>query len=172
MATTNKEAFANGGEVSVEGTVSIGKMNLIEKQQDNGKISSYNDITITGQDTVNGFDVTFKNLTQNKDLAQFYTVKQTKVEKEEEVKQWVEKEFPVMGQADQPVLINGERVEAQVGDVITLPNGKTATVQNTITDSGEKLTYGCIGPSIHSKMTRRLWPGSEPSLETRQSGTT
>lgn len=139
MATTNKEAFANGGEVSVEGTVSIGKMNLIEKQQDNGKISSYNDITITGQDTVNGFDVTFKNLTQNKDLAQFYTVKQTKVEKEEEVKQWVEKEFPVMGQADQPVLINGERVEAQVGDVITLPNGKTATVQNTITDSGEKL---------------------------------
>lgn len=139
MATTNKEAFANGGEVSVEGTVSIGKMNLIEKQQDNGKISSYNDITITGQDTVNGFDVTFKNLTQNKDLAQFYTVKQTKVEKEEEVKQWVEKEFPVMGQADQPVLINGERVEAQVGDVITLPNGKTATVQNTITDSGDKL---------------------------------
>ena len=139
MATTNKEAFANGGEVSVEGTVSIEKMNLIEKQQDNGKISSYNDITITGQDTVNGFDVTFKNLTQNKDLAQFYIVKQTKVEKEEEVKQWVEKEFPVMGQADQPVLINGERVEAQVGDVITLPNGKTATVQNTITDSGEKL---------------------------------
>ena len=44
-----------------------------------------------------------------------------------------------MGQADQPVLINGERVEAQVGDVITLPNGKTATVQNTITDSGDKL---------------------------------
>lgn len=139
MATTNKEAFANGGEVSVEGTVSIGKMDLIEKQQENGKISSYNDITITGQDTVNGFDITFKNLTQNKDLAQFYTVKQTKVEKEEEVKQWVEKEFPVMGQADQPVLINGERVEAQVGDVITLPNGKTATVQNTITDSGDKL---------------------------------
>lgn len=139
MATTNKEAFANGGEVSVEGTVSIGKMDLIEKQQENGKISSYNDITITGQDTVNGFDITFKNLTQNKDLAQFYTVKQTKVEKEEEVKQWVEKEFPVMGQANQPVLINGERVEAQVGDVITLPNGKTATVQNTITDSGDKL---------------------------------
>lgn len=139
MATTNKEAFANGGEVSVEGTVSIEKMDLIEKQQENGKITSYNDITIAGQDTVNGFDITFKNLTQNKDLAQFYTVKQTKVEKEEEVKQWVEKEFPVMGQADQPVLINGERVEAQVGDVITLPNGKTATVQNTITDSGDKL---------------------------------
>lgn len=139
MLNTNKEAFANGGEVSVEGTVSIGKISLIEKQRDNGKITSYNDIMITGQDTVNGFDVSFKNLTQNQNLAQFYTVKQTKVEKEEEVKQWVEKKFPVMGQVDQPVLINGERVEAQAGDVITLPNGKTMTVQNTITDSGDKL---------------------------------
>lgn len=139
MLNTNKEAFANGGEVSVEGTVSIGKISLIEKQRDNGKITSYNDIMITGQDTVNGFDVSFKNLTQNQNLAQFYTVKQTKAEKEEEVKQWVEKKFPVMGQVDQPVLINGERVEAQAGDVITLPNGKTMTVQNTITDSGDKL---------------------------------
>ena len=138
MEITNKDAFENGGDLTVEGDVSIGSMD-IRQNSDGGDTTSVNTVKVSAADTNNGFDITFKNLTDNEDIANFSTVKREAREEEKEVTNLVMKEFPVMAEEGQAVLIDGSRVEAELGDVINLPNGNTATVNNTITISGDKL---------------------------------
>ncbi len=137
MDITNRGA-EDPGDMAVEGTVTIGQMIAEHKEAVEGGSSSVNTITVTGTDTAGGFEVTFKGLAEAGNRASFYLVEDKLVEKEEPVTELVKKQYPVMADAGQPVLINGSRVEASVGDTISLPNGTTAKVTNTITYSGDR----------------------------------
>ena len=138
MVISNRDAFENGGDVAVNGTVSIGK---ISQQQENAKEDSpsWNDLPVSATDTVDGFDVYLKDVTSGTDNAEFYQMERVPVEKEETYREPVIQNEPVMAIAGQPVLIDGGRVEAKLGDEISLPNGESATVNNVIEDSGKKL---------------------------------
>jgi hypothetical protein len=137
MDITNRSA-EDPGDMAVEGTVTIGQMIAEHKEAVEGGSSSVNTISVTGTDTAGGFEVTFKGLAEAGNRASFYLVEDKLVEKEEPVTELVKKQYPVMADAGQPVLINGSRVEASVGDTISLPNGTTAKVTNTITYSGDR----------------------------------
>ncbi|MCI9180933.1 MAG: zinc ribbon domain-containing protein, partial [Lachnospiraceae bacterium] len=136
MSLTNREAPEEGSMV-VEGVVSMGTMQVIHKDEEDGN-GAENDLTITATDTTNGFDVTFKDLESTGEGAQFFLTESRLVQKEVPVYELVKKRYPVMAKAGEVVLINGKRVEAQLGDEISLPNKTTATVKNTVTDSGNK----------------------------------
>ena len=72
------------------------------------------------------------------DNAIFYTSERKPVTKTVTEEVYVEKEVPVEAKEGTPVLINGSRVEAVMDDVITLPNGESATVNNTISEKQTK----------------------------------
>ncbi|RKI99556.1 hypothetical protein D7X87_24795 [bacterium D16-54] len=135
MELTNRNA-PEDGSMAVEGSVSIGQM-MLENKGEGDDITRVNTVTITAVDTTGGFDVTFKNLSEVGNEASFFLIGEKLVQKEEPVTGLVKKKYPVMAQAGTPVLINGQRVEAEAGDTINLPNGTTATVQETITYSGD-----------------------------------
>ena len=153
MDITNRGA-EDPGDMAVEGTVTIGQMIAEHKEAVEGGSSSVNTITVTGTDTAGGFEVTFKGLAEAGNRASFYLVEDKLVEKEEPVTELVKKQYPVMADAGQPVLINGSRVEASVGDTISLPNGTTAKVTNTITYSGDRY-YSPVNKSPCTCRVRR-----------------
>ncbi|MSS36470.1 hypothetical protein [Clostridium porci] len=139
MTLTNREAFATGGDLTVDGSVAIGKMNIVQEGSGD-QITSYNDIKISGVDTQNGFDVSLKNLTSFKDIAEFFTVKKEtrEVEKEITVKRPVV--VPTIAQKDQMVILNGKNVEVSKGQTeYTLPDGTRLPIRNTVWESGDKL---------------------------------
>lgn len=136
MTLTNREAPEDGSMVA-EGSVSIGSMQTIYANRDGTSLTE-GTLDITATDTAGGFDVTFKNMTKDGNKAEFFFVESKMVDKEVPVYKLVKKRYPVIAKAGTPVLIEGERVEAGLGDTIDLPNGTSAEVNNTITYSGDK----------------------------------
>lgn len=139
MTITNRTAFEEGGDVTAEGNVSITPVTEKQLADEDGNVDSFNELTVSASGTKDGFDVTLKNLTQNLNNAQFYKVISNVVEKEIETKVLEKEDKPAVAPAGQAVLINGEKVEATLGQMIDLPNGTQGEVKNTVIESPEKL---------------------------------
>ena len=136
LTLSNREAFLKGEDVELaEGEVkkTAGVSGTID---DDGAYT--NEFTITATDTANGFTLTARDMGVSGDNAIFYTSERKPVTKTVTEEVYVEKEVPVEAEEGTPVLINGSRVEAVMDDVITLPNGESATVNNTISEKQTK----------------------------------
>lgn len=91
-------------------------------------MSKYNEFTITSTGT-NNYHVKLENIYNTPTL---YAVSSKTVWDPDAPSGEVTYETttkPVYGTVNQAVLINGQRVEAKIGDIVNLPNGETATVQ-------------------------------------------
>ncbi len=136
LTLSNREAFLKGEDVELaEGDVK--KTAGISDGIDNDG-NYINEFTIEATDTTNGFTLTVRDMGVEKDNAIFYTSERKSVKKTVTEEVDVEKEVPVTATEGAPVLIKGSRVEAALGDEVELPNGKSATVKNTMSEKQTK----------------------------------
>ncbi|WP_097006362.1 hypothetical protein [Lacrimispora amygdalina] len=147
---TNKDAFNAGGGSFTNGSAVVSKIDM-------DKRNGGNTFSINSADALNGYDIHASNIPEN---AKFY-VTNTEYVWDDSVTHLEEREreVPVYAQEGTYVLINGTNVEANVGDVITLPNGTTVTVNKTVSPDLSKTT---VKPSNLNKVTGAvLTPGPD-----------
>ncbi|MDW2798787.1 SpaA isopeptide-forming pilin-related protein [Clostridium boliviensis] len=119
-AISNRDAFQAGGNPSAEGTVSVGTIGV-------DRVKGINTFTVKSSGTINGYQIYAQNIPKG---ASFYTTKSQVVEDPSGTHtEYVTKKENALAQTEGArVIINGESVPAKAGDIISLPNGDTATV--------------------------------------------
>ncbi len=119
-AISNREAFQAGGNPSTEGTVSAGTIGI-------DRVKGINTYTVKSSGTTNGYQIYAQNIPKG---ASFYTTKSQVVEDPSGTHtEYVTREENALAQTEgSKVIINGASVPAKAGDIISLPNGDTATV--------------------------------------------
>ncbi|MDW2798763.1 SpaA isopeptide-forming pilin-related protein [Clostridium boliviensis] len=119
-AVSNKDAFQAGGNPSAEGNVSAGTIGV-------DRVKGINTFTVKSSGTINGYQIYAQNIPKG---ASFYTTKSQVVEDPSGTHtEYVIREENALAETEgAKVIINGASVPAKAGDIISLPNGDTATV--------------------------------------------
>lgn len=137
---TNRTGWEQGGDVSARGEAWLEQ---IEEQVLYDDVSGMNRLTtqmiLGGRDSVHGYDLMIRGL----DPAAGPSFSSTVVGTKEVLAQWQEPILscePVEAEPGTRVILNGSSVEAQPGELISLPNGETAVAEYVETGpvSGER----------------------------------
>lgn len=132
---TNKEAFEAGGADFANGTVSVSKIEM-------DRANSGNTFTVSSVETTDGYDITTSNIP---DGATFYTTTTEWVwDNNVSHKESVETQEPVIAEKDSLVMADGHTWKAELGDTVTLANGKKLQVNNVKVVDNSKI---CVKPS-------------------------
>lgn len=152
-ALTGEELNTNVS-AAAEGNVKVGDklaMNVTNME---------NTFSIISNGTVNGYDITLYGIPEQ---AKFVTYTRT-VEWSDEGTH-METEYvtvPMTGSGGTPVIIDGGLVYGSVGDIITLPNGETATIQQ-VSQSQDRTKV--VTPKNTVRMTIPAFTGSTSTTE-------
>ncbi len=127
---SNRSSWMAGGEQKTGGTVQVGKVEgNVRFIEDSGREETVTEIRLLARGTDFGVDLYAKNVDPLSEPSFWLTTTGRK----DVYRQWEEEEFyyePVEAVCGTQVLINGESVEAKMGDIIQLPCGDSVTVKN------------------------------------------
>lgn len=128
---TNRYAWSNGGEMESRGSVSVTN---IEEQvlldPNTGEQDIVTRFTLKSQDAIHGYDIQLKGIEPAAGPTFFTTTEGTK----DIYSEWQEPVIhyePVEAESGTIVLIDGGYIPARVGDVVSLPVGEKAVVEQT-----------------------------------------
>lgn len=125
---SNRNSWLAGRNGQTAGTVRVDKVKgVFQKAEDEGREETVTEISLISEKTRYGYDIMVKNADPAKEPSFHLTEKG----KKEVYREWDETEIvrePVLAALGTQVILNGKSVEAQEGDVINLPNGNSAVV--------------------------------------------